>query len=113
MNQPNVGVRRMGRGGLFGSAHKRAKAGQTDVEIFAEETAHIDARFFCYKIDISELPSAYKPAAIVRQQMANFELADVVDEIMPYGCIMAGDWEYNAPWKLKARAKYAAREAAA
>ncbi len=110
----NLGFAPHGAGRNFSrTAHKRAKAGQTDAAIFAEETAHIDARFFCDKIDISELPSAYKPAATVRQQMADFQLAEVVDEIMPYGCIMAGDWEYNAPWKLKARAKYAAREAAA
>lgn len=77
------------------------------------ETAHIDARFFSGNIDTSELPSAYKPAATVRGQMSKFGLTDVVDEIMPFGCIMAGDWERDAPWRLKAKAKYAAKAAAA
>jgi tRNA-splicing ligase RtcB (3'-phosphate/5'-hydroxy nucleic acid ligase) len=43
----------------------------------------------------------------VRAQMAGFGLAEVVDEIRPYGCIMAGDWERGAPWRLKAAAKKA------
>jgi hypothetical protein len=33
--------------------------------------------------------------------MIDFNLAEVVDEIMPYGCIMAGDVAKNAPWKKK------------
>lgn len=82
--------------------HKRLMEGRTDEEIFAEETAHIDARFFMGITDISELPSAYKNAAAVREQISEFGLADIVDEVIPYGCIMAGDWERDAPWK-KAR----------
>ncbi len=38
--------------------------------------------------------------------MKEFGLGDVVDEIIPYGCIMAGNWDLNAPWKVKAREKY-------
>ena len=57
----------------------------------------------CFKsrieIDITELPSAYKNAANVRNQMEEFGLGTVIDEVMPYGCIMAGDWKKNAPWK--------------
>jgi hypothetical protein len=79
--------------------HKRQMEGRTDAEIFAEETAHIDARFFMGITDISELPSAYKNAAAVREQISEFGLADIVDEVIPYGCIMAGDWERDAPWK--------------
>lgn len=110
----NLGFAPHGAGrNMSRTAHKRSKDGQTDADIFAAETADIDARFFCGRIDISELPSAYKPAATVRAQMARFELADVVDEIMPYGAIMAGDWEFDAPWKVKARAKHAAKAAAA
>ena len=26
-------------------------------------------------------------------------MAEVVDEVLPYGCIMAGDWEQEAPWR--------------
>jgi len=82
--------------------HKRQMAGRTDEEIFAEETAGIDARFFMGITDISELPSAYKNAANVKRQIAHFGLAEIVDEVEPYGCIMAGDWERDAPWR-KAR----------
>jgi tRNA-splicing ligase RtcB len=81
--------------------HKRQMGGRTDEDIFAEETAGIDARFFMGITDISELPSAYKNAASVRRQITEYGLAEVVDEVMPFGCIMAGDWEKNAPWKKK------------
>jgi len=67
-------------------------------------------RFFSNHIDISELPSAYKNADMVKRQMKEFGLGEVLDEIMPYGCIMAGDWEIDAPWKVKARQKYKTRQ---
>ena len=95
------------------SAHKRALEGRSDEEVFAEETAHIDARFFCGRVDVSELPSAYKNAASVRAQIAKFGLAEIVDEVVPHGSIMAGDWEHDAPWKVKRREKLAARKAEA
>jgi tRNA-splicing ligase RtcB len=81
--------------------HKRRLAGRTDAEIFAEETKGIDARFFSGVTDISELPSAYKSAASVRRQIEQYGLAEVVDEVLPHGCIMAGDWERDAPWRRK------------
>ncbi|MGB0901052.1 RtcB family protein [Halocynthiibacter sp.] len=108
VNDRNLGFAPHGAGrNMSRSAHKRAKAGKTDAEIFSEETKAIDARFFCGRTDISELPSAYKNATEVRRQMDHFGLAEVVDEIMPYGSIMAGDWEHDAPWKVKAREKHA------
>ncbi|WP_424974871.1 RtcB family protein [Methylobacterium brachiatum] len=61
----------------------------------------IDVRFFCGKPDLSELPGAYKDAASVRSQIERFNLATVVDEVLPFGCIMAGDWEADAPWRKK------------
>ena len=85
------------------SQHKRMQAGRTDAEIFAAETRGIDARFFLGKTDVSELPSAYKNAAAVRRQIETFDLAEVVDEVLPFGCIMAGDWEADAPWRTKRR----------
>jgi len=60
-----------------------------------------DARFFCGIPDVSELPGAYKNAAAVRAQIAEFALAEVVDTIEPIGCIMAGDWQRDAPWRKK------------
>lgn len=85
--------------------HKRNKAHKTIEEIFAEETQGLDVRFFSKNIDISELPSAYKDAEMVKRQMQEFGLGEVVDEIMPFGCIMAGDWEIDAPWRKKRQSK--------
>jgi hypothetical protein len=81
--------------------HRRLQAGRSDADIFAEETKGIDARFFSGVTDISELPSAYKNAAAVRRQIETYDLAEIVDEVLPYGCIMAGDWEADAPWRKK------------
>ncbi len=80
--------------------HRKSKAG-TFQEIFNEETQGLDIRFFSEEIDITELPSAYKNAETVRKQMEEFGLGKVIDEVMPYGCIMAGDWKKNAPWKKR------------
>ncbi len=55
--------------------------------------------------DISELPLAYKNAKSVREQIEKFGLAEVVDEIEPIGCIMAGDWQRDAPWRMRKDAK--------
>jgi hypothetical protein len=38
---------------------------------------------------------------MVKRQMEEFGLGEVLDEIMPYGCIMAGDWQVDAPWRRK------------
>ena len=81
--------------------HRRTKEGMTKEAVFAEETAGLDVRFFSGEIDVTELPSAYKNAAAVQKQMEQFGLGEVVDRIMPYGCIMAGDWQVNAPWRRK------------
>jgi tRNA-splicing ligase RtcB len=111
----NLGFAPHGAGrNLSRTRHKYSKAGKTDEQLFAEETQGIDARFFFNRIDISELPSAYKNAEDVKQQITDFNLAAVIDEIRPYGCIMAGDWEQDAPWRKKKLAKAAAklREAA-
>lgn len=81
--------------------HKMLMGGRTDEEIFAEETKGLDARFFMGTPDVSELPSAYKDAPSVRAQIGKFGLAEIVDEVLPYGSIMAGDWERDAPWRNK------------
>ena len=69
-------------------------------EVFEEETAGLDVRFFSNEIDITELPSAYKNADTVRAQMDEVGLGEVIDEVVPYGSIMAGDWKKNAPWRV-------------
>jgi tRNA-splicing ligase RtcB (3'-phosphate/5'-hydroxy nucleic acid ligase) len=83
--------------------HRKSKGDKTILEVFEEETQGLDIRFFSEEIDITELPSAYKNAASVRNQMDEFGLGKVIDEVLPYGCIMAGNWEINAPWKKKRR----------
>lgn len=52
--------------------------------------------------DVSETPTAYKSAETVRAQIDHFGLAEVVAEITPLGCLMAGD--YEKPW-LRKKAK--------
>lgn len=84
--------------------HRKSKTG-TFQDIFNEETKGLDIRFFSNEIDITELPSAYKNADTVRKQMKEFGLGTVIDEVLPYGCIMAGDWKKNAPWKKRKRNK--------
>jgi len=75
------------------SQHKRLHEGRTDAEIYALETEGLDARFFSKVPDISELPSAYKNASAVRAQIERYGLAEIVDEVVPYGSIMAGAFE--------------------
>lgn len=81
--------------------HRRTLEGRAPAEVFAAETVGIDARSFCGAPDISELPSAYKNAAAVRRQIETFGLAEIVDEVIPYGSIMAGDVGANAPWRKR------------
>jgi len=83
--------------------HKRTKENIPMDEVFAQETAGLDVRFYSNEIDISELPSAYKNAESVRNQMDEFGLGTVIDEVIPYGSIMAGDCMKNAPWKVRRR----------
>ncbi len=100
----NLGFAPHGAGrNMSRTQHKKSKEGKTTEQVFAEETAGLDVRFFSNEIDISELPSAYKNATTVRKQMDEFGLGNVVDEVIPYGCIMAGDWQKNAPWKKRKR----------
>lgn len=101
-NEQNLGFAPHGAGrNMSRNQHIRENVGKTKEEIFNEETKNIDVRFYSGHIDISELPSAYKNAAKVREQMEYFKLGTVVDEIIPYGCIMAGDWQVDAPWRNK------------
>ena len=106
-NAPNgLGFSPHGAGrNLSRSQHKRNQEGRSVADILAEEAAGIDLRFYSNVPDISELPSAYKKADSVRAQITRYGLADLVDEVLPYGCIMAGDWESTAPWRLKKKEK--------
>lgn len=79
----------------------KRQEGKTPAQMMAEQTAGLDIRFFSGIPDASELPLAYKNAATVRRQIQEFGLAEIVDEIMPIGSIMAGDWQQDAPWRKK------------
>ena len=101
-NENNLGFAPHGAGrNISRNQHIRANAGKTKEEKFREETAGLDVRFYSGHIDISELPGAYKNAESVRAQMEYFNLGTVEDKIIPYGCIMAGDWQIDAPWRNK------------
>lgn len=99
----NLGFAPHGAGRNYSrSDHRRSKldsTGKTKEQIVAEETEGLDIRFFSGKSDITELPSAYKNANSVREQINKFNLGTIVDEIEPYGCIMAG--EIDKPWRKK------------
>nr|HRK58964.1 RtcB family protein [Candidatus Kapabacteria bacterium] len=98
----NLGFAPHGAGrNLSRGKHKKKHAHKTIDEVFHEETQGLDIRFYSGHIDISELPSAYKNAEMVTKQMQEFGLGTIIDEIIPYGCIMAGDWEIDAPWRKR------------
>jgi tRNA-splicing ligase RtcB len=58
--------------------------------VIRHSTRDIDVRWYCGKPDLSETPIAYKNAARIREQIEQFRLAQVLTEIYPLGCIMAG-----------------------
>jgi RNA-splicing ligase RtcB len=94
----NLGFAPHGAGrNMSRTQHRKSNDHMTIEEVFEEETAGLDVRFFSNEIDITELPSAYKNAQAARNQMDEFGLGTVVDEVLPYGSIMAGDWQKNAP----------------
>jgi tRNA-splicing ligase RtcB len=70
-------------------------------ELDALAAKGLDIRSYCGTPDYSELPSAYKNADEVTAQIEKYGLAKVVDRVLPYGSLMAGDIEHNAPWKKK------------
>ncbi|EDM45388.1 hypothetical protein SCB49_06262 [unidentified eubacterium SCB49] len=105
----NLGFAPHGAGrNMSRTQHRKSKTG-TIQEIFNEETKGLDVRFYSKEIDITELPSAYKNATTVRTQMDQYDLGTVIDEVMPYGCIMAGDFKKNAPWRVKREKKRLAK----
>lgn len=89
-----------GAGRNFSRTEHRRRHGTITPEAMLEaETAGLDIRFHAGAIDVSELPSDYKKAATVVQQIKDYGLADIEDYIDPFGCIMAGDqppfWQTN------------------
>lgn len=80
----------------------RKANGETDDRAIAksisEATRGLDIRWYYGKGDLSESPVGYKPAAQVRTQIEHFDLADIIAEVTPLGCIMAGDGGPQ-PWR--------------
>ena len=111
-NATNRGFAPHGAGrNMSRTKHKKRMAERTDDEIFNTETQGLDVRFFSGNIDVSELPSAYKNADSVVKDMRDYNLADVVDRVLPYGSIMAGDWQRGVSWKeLRANKRNAKKE---
>lgn len=72
------------------SALRRQHRGQDHAELIRHATRGIDVRWFCGRPDLSETPLAYKDPDAVKRQIRDFGLAEVVAEIRPLGCIMAG-----------------------
>lgn len=79
---------------------RRYESEESRARAIEESTRGIDVRWFCGGPDLSETPVAYKDADQVREQIRQFGLADVVAEIRPLGCIMAGD-SGPPPWKRR------------
>jgi RNA-splicing ligase RtcB len=79
-------------------------------EALAQTTAGLDVRWYCGAPDLSESPLAYKDATKVKAQIAQFDLATVVGEVQPQGCIMAGEAP-EPPWVRARREKRARHKA--
>ncbi len=71
---------------------------ETAAAEIARSTAGLDIRWFTGSPDLTETPVAYKNAAQVRAQIDQFGLAEVLAEIRPLGCIMAGGGGLK-PWE--------------
>jgi len=101
-NATNRGFAPHGAGrNMSRTQHKKRMAGRTDADILKSETDGLDVRFYTGVTDVSELPSAYKNADSVVADMKKFSLANVVDRVLPYGSIMAGEGGRNEPWRKK------------
>lgn len=72
----------------------------TIAKAIADATGGLDIRWYYGKGDLTESPLGYKSAAQVRKQIEHFELANIIGEVTPLGCLMAGD-SGPKPWMKK------------
>lgn len=93
---------------LSRTGHLKSLGTHDPAYVLQKETEGLDVRFYTGRPDLSELPSAYKNAASVRAQIDKFGLAEVVDEVIPYGSIMAGD--VQSDWRNRRKKKKDAPE---
>ena len=82
------------------SEHRRRLGEVTPEDLLKAETSGLDVRFHAGGVDASELPSSYKSAASVVDQIKEYGLAEIEDYIDPFGCVMAG---YVQPFWLNRR----------
>ena len=75
-------------------------------QILGEIAPGLDIRWFTGGADLSESPLGYKDATKVKAQIDRFGLAQLVGEIQPLGCIMAGEAP-EPPWVRARREKKA------
>lgn len=68
--------------------------------LVSNQTPGLDIRWWHGKADLSETPLAYKSAEQVIDQIRHFALADILAEIQPRGCLMAGD-AGPRPWQAE------------
>lgn len=100
--ETNLGFAPHGAGrNMSRTKHKELNKDRTIKEIFESETSGLDVRFFSKNVDITELPSAYKDAESIKEQIKIFNLGEIRDEIKSYGCIMAGRFENRYRSKQK------------
>lgn len=81
--------------GVYGDA--RGLSDHSLQHILKVETEGIDARFWNGVADLSELPSAYKNAEQIEEEIRAHKLVKIASRVVPHGCIMAGngtnDWK--------------------
>lgn len=101
-NPKALGFSPHGAGRNFSRTQHLKTIGNRPLEdIIKEETEGLVVHFKSGRPDLSELPSAYKNADAIVDQINKFELAEIVDYVDPYGTIMAGDWSHV--WRKKKR----------
>ncbi len=94
-SENNLGFAPHGAGrNMSRKKHICSKGGKSVDDIMEDEVKGLDIRFYTGRPDISELPSAYKNADEIKKQIVKYNLAKIEDEILPYGCIMAGESNY-------------------
>lgn len=61
-------------------------------EILDNTAKNLDIRWASGKPDLSETPIAYKNPNQIKEQIQQFNLANIIGEIKPLGCLMAGEF---------------------
>ena len=79
---------------------KQHRGADHQKHLIEHHTRNIDVRWFCGQPDLGETPIAYKNADEIKAQIRDYGLAEIIGEIRPLGCIMAGQSKIP-PWKQK------------